>query len=301
MVSEPRKTEAGLWRQLLDTQVQRNHAASREKIASMTPAPPQQVPALAPAPPRVAGAPPRYAELAARYGETAALRLLQVEARGQLGLPPTAGPKIVERDTSAVNALPAYVKAAIGGGTRQNPIKRHVVHEVDLRPLPRSKLPNFDNFMPRVREAITGRVPGSGDPLVVSIETVAAKMLYFFRTQRTGLMQATYKAIAQAKCCIDTAFLVVRFLEAHGVIGVVGSRVREEETGDFHRGPNVYAFLDGEPEAPPAPAPDAAKVPAAPDAVPVPHWLRRYANAMRLYVRPRGLNTTPQKGDPAPA
>jgi hypothetical protein len=247
----------------------------------------------------------RFHELAARYGETEALRLLQIEARTKAGLAPTAGPKILERGKSVFAALPAHVRAAIGGGTRRDPIKRHVVHQVDIRPLPRSKLPNFDKFMPRVRAAIGLR--SKGDPLAVSIETLGAKMVYFFRTQRTGFMQATYAALADAKCCIDTAFNVVRFLEVHGVIGIEGTRVRDKETGDFHRGPNMYVFRDDEPEAAPASAAEAAPAPAPEAATPaadpdqVPHWLRRYANAVKLYVRPLGLNTTPQKGAPAPA
>jgi hypothetical protein len=58
-------------------------------------------------------------------------------------------------------------------------------------------------------------------------------------------------------------------------------------------------FRDDEPGAAPASAPDAATQAADPGQVP--HWLRRYANAVQLYVRPFGLNTTPQKGVPAPA
>lgn len=206
-------------------------------------------------------------------------------------MPPAAEPK------SLFNALPAHVRAAGGGGTKHDPIKRHVVHQVDIRPIPRSRLPNFDHLMPRVRAAIARRQ--KGDPLRASIETVAAKVLYFFRTQRTGFMQATYKAIAEAKCCIDTAFLVVRFLELHGILGIEGTRVREEETGDFHRGPNLYVFRDDEPPPPPPDATKQPAEPAEPDAIP--HWLRRYANAVSLYVRPLGLNTTPLKAAPAPA
>jgi hypothetical protein len=246
----------------------------------------------------------RLNELVAQYGETDGLRVFQVEMRVARGLSPFAAPANQEATVSPFAALPAQVQAAAGGGTRKKPIERPVMLQADLRPLPRKLWPNFDKFLPRVREAIKRRQPG--DPLPATIETIAAKLLYYFRTQGTGYAQKTYEALAQfSNCCVDTAFLGIRFLEVCGIIGITGSRVRDPETGDFRRAANVY-FLredtadeggaDSDVKAePPKPASHVG------GGIPMPHWLRRYASAVRLYVRSRGLNTSPQtQAHPAP-